>query len=278
MGQAVYYATIGICIFGCVSRILLSGYYRLAIRALKCMKSTKNRGMKKLKEKFILRYQAMLGVQNVEYFVGRFLAEKRFLLLPLGIWNGLHIQFVSACLLLGSLAALYCCIEGGETKQVLMAMFQGIWTGTMLLLVDGFCMIPAKTETLKEGLCDYLENYLKVRLEHEYEVWGKNREELRQTAPVLEAQLRVLDETAYVKEKKAEKKKKKQERMQTKESKVRKDVVMLKQEVAERRKKTAEREAAEQETSMREVLERENREYHVNRQLDALIAELSLHA
>lgn len=263
MGQAVYYATMGICMLGCVSRILLSGYYRLSIRALKCMKSTKNKGMKKLKESFILRYQAMLGVQNVEKFVGRFLAERRFLLIPLGIWNGLHIQFVSACLLFGALDALYCCIQGGETTEVLMAMFQGIWTGTMLLLVDGFCMIPAKVETLKEGMCDYLENYLKVQLEHEYKVWGKNREELRATAPVLEAQLRVTDEAAYAKEKRERKKKKRQE------SKVEKDIVMLKQEVAERRKREAEAVRA---------AEREELEKQTNRQLDALLAELSLHA
>lgn len=264
MGQAVYYATMGICMFGCASRILLSGYYRLSIRALKCMKSTKNKGMQKLKEKFILRYQAMLGVQNVEHFVGRFLAERRFLLLPLGVWNGLHIQFVSACLLLGALEALYCCIQEGSTTEVLMAMFQGIWTGTMLLLVDGFCMIPAKYETLKEGMCDYLENYLKVRLEHEYEIWGKNREELRQTGPVLEAQLKVVDEAAYAKEKREKKRQRKQE------SRVQKDVVMLKQEVAERRKKEA------QEAVRR--AEKEAEDGHVNRQLDALLAELSLHA
>lgn len=262
MGQVVYYVTMGICMFGCVSRILLSGYYRLSIRALKTMKTTKNRGMKKLKEKFILRYQAMLGVQNVERFVGRFLAERRFLFMPLSMWNGLHIQFVSACLLLGALEALYCCIQGGGTTEVLMAMFQGIWTGTLLLLVDGFCMIPAKVETLKEGMCDYLENYLKVRLEHEYEVWGKNREELRQTKPVLEAQLQVMDEAAYAKEKKAERKQRKQQ-----ETKVQKDVVMLKKEVAERRKKEAEAVAAGKEM-----------EQHANRQLDALLAELSLHA
>jgi len=261
MGQTVYYATMGLCMLGCVSRILLSGYYRLSIRALKAMKSTKNKGMKKLKESFILRYQAMLGVQNVERFVGRFLAESRFLFLPLGLWNGLQVPFVSACLLLGAMDALYSCIQGGETQAVLMAMFQGIWTGTLLLLVDGFCMIPAKTEALKEGMCDYLENYLKVQLEHEYEVWGKNRTELRQTKQVLEAQLKIEDEPAYEKEKKAEKRKNRKQ-----QTKVQKDVVMLKREVEERRR---------QEAQQAIVAEQERR---TNHQLDNLLKELSLHA
>ena len=264
MGQTVHNVTIGICMAGCVSRILLSGYYRLTIRALKSMKTTKNKGMRKLKEQFILRYQAMLGVQNVERFVERFLAERRFLFLPIGVWNGLHMQFVSACLLLGALDALYWCTQGAETARVLPAMFQGIWTGAMLLLVDGFCMISAKYELLKAGMCDYLENNLKVRLEHEYEVWGKNREELRQTKPVLDAWLHVTDEAAYAKEKRSEQKKRQKEKRQ-KESKVRRDVVMLKKEVEERRKREAEQEAA---------MVREKR---VNHQLDALMKELSLH-
>lgn len=267
MGQAVYYTTVGLCMFGCATRILLAGYYRLWLRALKSMRTTKNKGMQQLKEKFILRYQAMLGVQNVEKFVGRFLAERRILWIPLSTWNGLHMQMVSACLLLGALDALYCCMQGGETRVVLTGMFQGIWTGTMLLLVDGFCMIPAKVEALKEGMCDYLENYLKVRLEHEYEVWGKNREELRQTKPVLDAQLRITDEPEYFREKKEERRKKRRQ-----ESKVQKDVVMLKAEVAERRK----REAQAAVTAATEKHGKE--EKRVNRQLDTLLAELSLHA
>ena len=106
MGHVIYYATVGICVAGCVIRIMLAGYYRLQLRALKSMKSTKNKGMQKLKEQFILRYQAMLGVQNVEAFVGRFLAEKRLLWIPLSTWNSLHIQLVSACLL-GGLSMRY---------------------------------------------------------------------------------------------------------------------------------------------------------------------------
>jgi len=265
MGQAVCNLTTGICMLGCVSRILLSGYYRLTIRALKSMKTTKNKSMKKMKEQFILRYQAMLGVQNVERFVGRFLAERRFLFLPIGVWNGLHMQFVSACLLLGAIDALYFCTQGAETAQVLSAMFQGIWTGAMLLLVDGFCMISAKYEMLKVGMCDYLENNLKVRLEHEYEVWGKNKEELRQTKAVMDAWLHVTDEAAYTKEKKSEHKKKRKEKRQT-ESKVQRDVVMLKKEVEERRKREAEQ------------VSETTPEKKVNHQLDALLKELSLHA
>ena len=200
MGQALYYITLGCCAGGCILRILLAGYYRILLGALKNMKTTKSRWMHRLKEKFILRYQAMLGVQNVESFVGRFMAEQRFLLIPLRTWNSLHMQLVSVCLLTGAVDALYRCIQMEATELVLSAMFQGIWTSALLLVIDGFCMVQGKMDALKEGMCDYLENYLKVCLEHEYEVWGKNREELRQTKAVLSAQLQVVDERSYRKE------------------------------------------------------------------------------
>jgi len=210
-----------------------------------------------MKEQFILRYQAMLGVQNVESFVEKFLAERRVFGILLSSWTGIHIQLVSLCLLFGAVDAMYCCVMGKPTEQVLLAMFQGIWTSALLLLVDGFCMVPGKKDALKCGMCDYLENYLQVRLEHEYHVWGKDREELRQTKAVLEAQTQVIDVRAYQQQKKLikqqEKEQEKLKRLTAKqqknrmakrkpevEKKIRQDVLMLKKEVEERRKREAE--------------------------------------
>lgn len=254
MGQALYYSTVAACVFGCALRVLLAGYYRILLRALKCMKTTKNKWMLKMKEQFILRYQAMLGVQNVESFVEKFFSERRLLGIPVAAWTGLHIQLVSLCLLLGAADAMYNCILGLATEQVLMAMFQGIWTSALLLLVDGFCMVPAKVQALKNGMCDYLENYLQVRLEHEYHVWGKDREDLRQTKTVLDAQMQIIDGKAYARQKKEQEKLRRAEERRRKiavakrrpevERKVRQDVLRLKQEVEERRKQEAEAYAA----------------------------------
>lgn len=262
MGQALYGGTIAACVFGCILRIMLAGYYRVLLRSLKCMKTTKNKWMKKLNEQFILRYQAMLGVQNVESFVEKFFSERRILGISVVGWTGLHIQLVSFCLLLGACFAMYQCVKGAATEIVLMAMFQGIWTSALLLLVDGFCMVPGKVDALKNGMCDYLENYLQVRLEHEYHVWGKDREELRQTKPVLDAQMRVIDVRAYQQQQKQiRREEKEQEKLRRAagrrqkiaaakrrpevERKVRQDVLRLKQEVENRRKMEAERAALE---------------------------------
>ena len=173
----------------------------MLLRALKCMKTTRNKWMQKMKEQFILRYQAMLGVQNVENFVDKFFSERKLFGISVTAWNNLHIQWVSICLLLGAVNAMYGCIKDMPVERILSTMFQGIWTGSVLLVVDGFCMISGKVKALKIGMQDYLENYLQVCLEHEYQVWGKNREELRQTKAVLEAQMQVIDEKAYRRQK-----------------------------------------------------------------------------
>lgn len=236
MGQALYYITLVCCVIGCVLRMVLAGYYLGLLHAMKNMKTTKSKWIAKMKEKFILRYQAMLGVQNVETFVGRFLAEGKLLGISLSTWNGIQLQMVSVCLLLGTMEAFQLCANTASTQQVMMAMFQGIWTSALLLLVDGFCMIPGKVNALRDGMCDYLENYLKVCLEHDYAVWGKNTEDLRQSKQVLDAQMQIIDERNYKKEQKELKK----QQQQPQQRRVDKDVIMLKREVEERRKKTAE--------------------------------------
>ena len=274
MGQAIYYSTVIACVSGCVLRILLAGYYRRLLKALKRMKTTKNRWMHRMKEQFILRYQAMLGVQNVEHFVDKFLSERKIIGISLASLGGLHIQLVSICLLLGAAEAMYHCAYGGSTEQIMLSMFQGIWTGALLLVVDGFCMISSKKDALKVGMCDYLENYLKVTLEHEYHVWGKDREELRQTKAVLEAQMQILDEKAYQKQRKQslrlEKSQQKQSRLSNRqqkrttakrrpevEKKIRQDVLLLKQEVEARRRREAEASLVEEleRTTSRQVEE-----------------------
>lgn len=207
MGTTISYITLGVCAVGCITRILLAGYYKGVVQALKSMKSSRNKTVSALKEQFILRYQAMLGVQNVDYFVGRFLAERKLLGISLVLWNGLHIQLITICLLLGAVASFFMVMQGETTQMVLLTLFHGIWTSTLLLFVDGLCMIPGRITGLRDGLCDYLENYFKVRLEHEYEVWGKNAEDIKQSKTVLEAQLLIADEKGYYRKKKQEERK-----------------------------------------------------------------------
>ena len=240
MGEALYYVTLSCCVVGGVLRIVLAGYYLRLLHAMKNMKTTKSKWIAKMKEKFILRYQAMLGVQNVETFVGRFLAEGKLLGVSLTTWNGIQLQMVSICLLLGTIEAFRLCMDMASTQEIMLAMFQGLWTSVVLLLIDGFCMIPGKVNALRDGMCDYLENYLKVCLEHDYAVWGKNTEDLRQSKQVLDAQMQIIDEKSYKKEQKEGKK----QQQQPVQRRVDKDVIMLKKEVEERRKRAAESVAA----------------------------------
>lgn len=263
MGEALYYTTLACCIVGCVLRMVLAGYYLGLLHAMKNMKTTKSKWIAKMKEKFILRYQAMLGVQNVETFVGRFLAEGKLLGFSLSAWNGIQLQMVSICLLLGTMEAFQLCIDMASTQEVMMAMFQGVWTSVLLLLVDGFCMIPGKVNALRDGMCDYLENYLKVCLEHDYAVWGKNTEDLRQSKQVLDAQMQIIDEKSYKKEQKEARR----QQPQPVQRKVDKDVVMLKKEVEERRKRAAESVAAA-------TVEMEKEKKEGSNQVEELLREL----
>lgn len=219
MENMVLYTLIGICSIGCIARIGLAVYYKSLLSALKSMRRSKNKTAAALKEQFLLRYQAMLGVENVDFFVGRFLAERRLFGVSLTVWNGLHTQFVGCCLLLGAIAALFAIVQDAELSTVLLTMFHGIWTSTLLIFVDGFCMIEGRANAIRSGLCDYLENYLKIRLEHEYKVWGKCEKDAKPSKAALEAELQIADEKEYRKQIKQKQQESKVERFSAQKSK-----------------------------------------------------------
>lgn len=219
MENIVFYTLIGICGVGCAARMVLAGYYRNLLHALRSMRRSKNKTAAALKEQFLLRYQAMLGVENVDFFVGRFLAERKLFGISLMVWNGLHTQFVGLCLLLGAVAAFANIIKDAEVSTVLLTMFHGIWTSTLLIFVDGFCMIEGRTGAIRDGLCDYLENYLKIRLEHEYKVWGKCERDAKPSKAALEAELQIADEKEYRKQRKQAKQESKAESFSARKSK-----------------------------------------------------------
>lgn len=219
MERIVLYTLIGICSIGCIARLVLAGYYRSLLRALRSMRRSKNKTAVALKEQFLLRYQAMLGVENVDFFVGRFLSERKLFGISLTVWNGLHTQFVGLCLLTGAVAALVNVIQGAEVSTVLLTMFHGIWTSTLLIFVDGFCMMEGKIAAIRDGLCDYLENYLKIRLEHEYKVWGKCERDAKPSKAALEAELRIADEKEYRRQQKQAKQESKAQSFSARKSK-----------------------------------------------------------
>lgn len=219
MGNMVLYTLIGICGIGCIARLMLAAYYRNLLTELRSMRRSKNKTAAALKEQFLLRYQAMLGVENVDFFVGRFLAERKLFGISLTVWNGLHTQFVGSCLLIGAVAALFCVVQDAELSTVLLTMFHGIWTSTLLIFVDGFCMIEGRANALRDGLCDYLENYLKIRLEHEYKVWGKCERDAKPSKAALEAELQIADEKEYRKQLKQKQQESKVERFSARKSK-----------------------------------------------------------
>lgn len=195
-----------VCAIGCIARIMLAIHYSRSLRALRSMRKSRNKTMAALKEQFILRYQAMLGVENVDSFVEHFLSEQKYFGISLAAWNGVQLQCISGCLLYGILASLWYVSGKAAGGEAFFSLAYGMGTSLFLIFVDGGCGIGGKHHALKEGMCDYLENYMKVRLEHEYKIWGKFEKEEKNSKAVQEAQLQVADAVLYQKLRKEEKK------------------------------------------------------------------------
>jgi hypothetical protein len=162
------YAMIGMCGLGIVTKWLVSLAYKRLIKASDQMGSSKNKLMKLMRLKFETCYKLKIGVNNVDVFVDKYVYKHRFCGILLYTWENFSGQLLLICMLTGSLGAVLGLIyECGQTI-VLSTFFAGIFTSALLITFENLLNLNMKKNVVRVNIKDYLENYLKVRLEKEY--------------------------------------------------------------------------------------------------------------
>ena len=160
------YIILGICGVGFFIKFVLSMKYRLLIRASKRMGTSKNRLMRLLRLKFETCYKLNIGVNNVDTFVDKYVYRYRFCGFLLYTWETISGEIVILSVLAGSIFSILGLLERLEIDDILSTLIAGVLGALVLISYDFFINLNMKRKVLKINIRDYLENFLKARLEN----------------------------------------------------------------------------------------------------------------
>ncbi len=160
------YIILGICGVGLLIKFILSMKYRLLIRASKRMGTSKNRLMRVLRLKFETCYKLNIGVNNVDTFVDKYVYRYKFCGILLYTWETISGEIVIVSVLTGSVFSILGLLDECEINQILSTLIAGVLGALVLISYDYFTNLNMKRKILKVNIKDYLENFLKSRLEN----------------------------------------------------------------------------------------------------------------
>jgi hypothetical protein len=161
------YSMAGLCLLGILLKIMVSRTYKRLIKASDNMGSTKHKLMKLMKMKFEACYKLKIGVNNVDSFVDKYVYKHKVCGIHLYTWENLGGQLLVLCLLVGTVSSVLGLAYECGKEAILFTFFTGVLTSSLLIIFESFINLSAKKNVLKANISDYLENFLKVRLEQE---------------------------------------------------------------------------------------------------------------
>lgn len=161
------YAMAGLCGLGIIIKVMVSTTYKRLIKASDNMGTTKNKLMKLMKMKFEACYKLKIGVNNVDSFVDKYVYKHKICGIHLYTWENISGQLLILCLLTGTIGLVLGLAYDCGKNNILFTFFSGVFSSSLLIAVESFINISAKRNIIKVNITDYLDNFLKIRLEHE---------------------------------------------------------------------------------------------------------------
>lgn len=153
---------------GLLGKLIAAVAYGSLVKASNEMGSSKNKLMKLLCLKFETFYKLKISVNNVDTFVDKYVHKQKFLGIGLSTWENFSGQMTVLCIagaVLGSVWGYF--LHCGQ-DVVLSTFLYGMTAAFLLIIFGGLFDIPGKKRRLHTNMQDYLENYLKARLENEH--------------------------------------------------------------------------------------------------------------
>ncbi len=164
-GNMFIYIMLGLCLIGVMIKLVLELVYVRLVKASENMGTSKNKLVQSMKKKFEAFYKLKIGVNNVDIFVDKYILRHRFCGLLLSTWENICGQIVMLCVLIGSISTILGLIYESGKQEILSTFTVGLFSTGLLILLEGIINISGKKEILRLNMKDYLENYLKVKLE-----------------------------------------------------------------------------------------------------------------
>ena len=163
----IIYVFAALCGLGILVRFILDLVYIYLVKESDRLGATENKFLKHMKMKFETCYKLNIGVNNVDTFVDKNLTKYRFCGFLLSTWENFSGQVLLLSFLIIPISAVFGVVFEISPENILYTGAVGILAGAALILVDKMINLPVKKQMIRLNLLDYLENFCKVRLEHE---------------------------------------------------------------------------------------------------------------
>lgn len=164
----VMYLLLGIGGAGLLVKIIVAGAYHSLLRASDNMGESKHKLMKLLRMKFETCYKLKIGIKNVDSFVDKYIYKYKFMGILLYTWESIGGQVLIIAMLAGAIAVVFSIVSGCGQFVMLSTLLVSIGVCALLVTVEGMINLPMKKKVLRVNIVDYLDNFLKARLENEY--------------------------------------------------------------------------------------------------------------
>lgn len=159
------YVMLGLCTVGILIKFVLAKVYKTLVKASENVGTSKNKLIQSMKKKFEAFYKLKIGVNNVDIFVDKYILHHKLCGVFLSTWENICGQLLVLTVLIGSISTILGLIYECGKIQILSTFTVSLLTVGLLILLEGILNIGGKRERLRLNIKDYLENYLKIRLE-----------------------------------------------------------------------------------------------------------------
>ncbi|MSS63239.1 hypothetical protein [Velocimicrobium porci] len=166
--DVMVYAMTVLGTIGVLSSLLSSLLYRRLIKASADMGNSKHKLMKSMCLRFETCYKLKIGVHNVDSFVDKYVYRHKFCGILLYTWERICGQAIAACLAITIIFTFLGYYYDCGKDMILFTLGLGISVSTMLIAFQVMLDLNKKKDILATNISDYLENYLKAKLENEY--------------------------------------------------------------------------------------------------------------
>ncbi|MDD4112733.1 MAG: hypothetical protein PHC56_06840 [Herbinix sp.] len=163
----IIYTFAGLCALGILVRFILDMVYIYLVKESDKLGTTNNKLLKHMKMKFETCYKLNIGVNNVDTFVDKNMTKYKFCGILLSTWENFSGQVLLLSFLVIPISAIFGVVFEISREQILYTGAVGVLAGAGLILVDKMINLSIKKQMIRLNLLDYLENFCKVRLEHE---------------------------------------------------------------------------------------------------------------
>ena len=166
MNLAIYVIII-MCVAGFCFKLAMLHKYNSLIKEASGAIEICSGFVKGIEESFVKKYEQSYRVNNVSIFVDKHMYDIKMLRIRDYVWETVGILLVILCLVIGTVGAACAFYYGHSEYMLIKHVMCGFVSSGILVIVDVFVDLQRKREQLHTNIYNYLENYLKPRLELE---------------------------------------------------------------------------------------------------------------